>query len=79
MVETPDHAASRSPLRLLRKQEVLAIVGLGRTQLDEAVKRGAFPAPIRVVEGGRRVGWLSHEIEAHLEQRMASRLGITQS
>jgi prophage regulatory protein len=64
---------SPSTPRLLRKHEVLQIVGLGRTQLDEAVKKGAFPAPIRVIEGGRRVAWLAHEIEAHLKLRIAAR------
>lgn len=65
-------AAARIP-RLLRKHEVQRIVGLGRTQLDEAVRKGAFPSPIRVVAGGRRVAWLADEIEAHLELRIAAR------
>ncbi len=75
MVDAAMHrgeVSARFP-RLLRKQEVQQIVGLGRTQLDDAVRRGAFPAPIRVTAGGRRVAWLAHEVEAHLELRIAAR------
>lgn len=77
MTETAKPAAAPGIPRLLRKDEVLATIGLGRSQLDEAVRRGAFPAPIHVTPGGRRVAWLAQEIEAHIEQQIIARKAST--
>jgi len=59
--------------RLLRKPEVLARLGIKKTQLDEAIRDGRFPAPTKILEGGRAEGWFSDEIEAYVESRRAAR------
>jgi Predicted transcriptional regulator len=49
---------------ILRKPRVIAIVGLGNTSLYEAIKRGTFPAPVKL--GVRAVGWRRSDVEAWL-------------
>lgn len=60
-------------LNLMRKNEVLETVHLGRSQFDLAVQRGEFPPPIKITEGGRRVAWIREEVEAYLAARAAAR------
>jgi predicted DNA-binding transcriptional regulator AlpA len=52
---------------------VLAITGLKQSQLLDAVARGTFPKPVKILEGGRANAWLSTEIIAHIEARIAAR------
>ena len=52
---------------ILRKPRVLAIVGLGNTSLYDAIKRGTFPAPVKL--GVRAVGWRRSDVEAWLASR----------
>ena len=35
-------------IRLLRFYEVVALTGIGRSQLYRKIKRGEFPAPVKV-------------------------------
>jgi predicted DNA-binding transcriptional regulator AlpA len=60
-------------MRILREPAVLEMLGLGASQLDEAVKRGEFPAPIKLTASGRAKGWFEHEVLAHIETRRAAR------
>lgn len=60
-------------LSLMRKDEVLRTVHLGRTQLDIAVQRGEFPRPIKITESGRRIAWLREEVEAYIAARASAR------
>lgn len=52
---------------ILRKPRVLTIIGLGNTSLYEAIKRGDFPAPVKL--GVRAVGWRRSDVEAWLASR----------
>jgi prophage regulatory protein len=52
---------------ILRKPRVLAIIGLGNTSLYAAIKRGDFPAPVKL--GARAVGWRRSDIENWLASR----------
>jgi prophage regulatory protein len=56
---------------LYRKPTVLLLTGMGATWLHEAVKRGDFPAPVRL--GARAVGWKKTEINAWLAGRERAR------
>ena len=47
-------------LRLIRLKEVLAICGRSRSSVYEAIKKGEFPAPIKL--HGRSSGWIKSEI-----------------
>ena len=52
---------------ILRKPRVLATTGLGNTSLYEAIKRGDFPAQVKL--GARAVGWRRTDVEAWLASR----------
>jgi predicted DNA-binding transcriptional regulator AlpA len=62
-------------LKLLRRPAVLEKLGIGRTQLDEAIRRGLLKPPVSILPGGRAVGFLSDEIDAFIESRRAERDG----
>lgn len=54
-------------MSVLRMPEVLRRVQLSRTTVYIAVKRGAFPAPIRI--GARAIGWREADLAAWLAAR----------
>ena len=58
---------------ILREPEVLKASGYKKTQLDELINQGKFPAPIALSPGGRAKGWFEDEIIAHQEARQAER------
>lgn len=47
-------------LRLIKLPEVLAICGKSRSSVYDAIRNGAFPAPVKV--GGRSSAWVKSEI-----------------
>ncbi|WP_377702129.1 helix-turn-helix transcriptional regulator [Pseudoduganella sp. UC29_71] len=48
--------------RLLRLPSVLAQVGLKKTTVYDGIKRGTFPAPLKL--GARAVAWSAADIDA---------------
>jgi len=52
-------------IEILRKPRVLELIGMKGTWLDEAVKRGDFPAPVRL--GARAVGWRRADVDTWME------------
>lgn len=46
--------------RFLKIREVIAICGKSRSSLYAAIKKGEFPAPVKV--GGRASAWVQSEI-----------------
>ena len=52
---------------LIGRQEVERMVGLSRSTIYDAMRRGEFPLPLKV--GPKAVGWRSSEIEAWVESR----------
>jgi prophage regulatory protein len=66
---------SRS-LRLLRRPQVQARVGIGRTTIYAMVNDGTFPAPVQL--GARAVAWRESEIDAWIASRTPTRsAGVT--
>ena len=60
--------------RIIKRPVVEAVTGLSRSSLYAKVQDGTFPAQIRL--GERSVGWLEHEVQAWLKNRVsASRQG----
>jgi prophage regulatory protein len=55
------------PEILLRKPEVLKIVPFKYVTMYAMIKRGEFPAPIKI--GQRAVAWKMSEIQAWIESR----------
>jgi prophage regulatory protein len=59
---------------IIRKPEVLKRVGFGRTTLQQLVKSGEFPKPIKLAgPEARAVGWVASEVELWIEQKIAGR------
>jgi prophage regulatory protein len=61
--------ADVEPLRLLRLPDVSARVGLRRTAIYDMIKRGTFPAGIRL--GRRCVAWPSDAVDQWVRARIA--------
>jgi prophage regulatory protein len=60
-------------LKIEKRKQVEARTGLSRSSIYQKVAEGTFPKPIRL--SAQSVGWLSHEIDEWIEQRIrASRL-----
>jgi prophage regulatory protein len=60
-------------LRIEKRKQVEARTGLSRSSIYQKVAEGTFPKPIRL--SAQSVGWLSHELDEWIEQRIrASRL-----
>ena len=56
--------------RLIRINEVILICGLSRASIYNAVKLGTFPRPVKI--GGRATAWIKQEVDAWVEQCIAS-------
>jgi prophage regulatory protein len=50
--------------RYLRRKEVLARYGVTNSTLYRWIEEKRFPAPVKLVEGGKASGWPLEEIEA---------------
>jgi len=57
--------------RIIKRREVEGRTGLPRSTMYDRIKRGDFPAPVPL--GARSVGWLEHEVDAWLADRIAER------
>ena len=57
--------------RFIRLPEVINRTGYRRTSIYQKVAEGTFPAPVKL--GPRAVGWLSTEIDAWIDERVAER------
>lgn len=54
-------------VRILRKPAVAERVGLGKSTIDQKVRRGEFPPPIRLT--AHAIGWRLEDIDAWLADR----------
>jgi prophage regulatory protein len=61
-------------LAILRLNQVEKVVGLKHSTIYDMVDRGTFPKPIHLTQ--RAVGWLSHEVQGWLNDRIAASRGI---
>jgi predicted DNA-binding transcriptional regulator AlpA len=57
--------------RVFRRSELKQYVGLGRTQVDELIKKGEFPPAVPLSDGGRAVAWLETDLIAWQHSRIA--------
>ena len=57
--------------KIIRKEKLPAHVGLQRTAIEDAIRRGEFPRPIKL--GQRAVGWLEEEVAQWQRARIAER------
>lgn len=62
----------KAEVRILRRKQVEARIGLSRSTIYDGVNAGTFPKPINL--GPQSVGWIEAEIDAWLaEQILKSR------
>ena len=59
--------------KIIRLRDLPNYVGLRRTQIDELVRKGEFPRPIKLSDTGRARGWLESEVWAWQQERLAKR------
>lgn len=57
--------------RIIRKPELLAMIGLSDPTIWRMEKDGKFPKRLRL--GGNSCGWLESEVNAWLDARLADR------
>jgi prophage regulatory protein len=58
-------------MRILRKAQVLELTGLARSTLYLYIKRGEFPAQVKL--GEKIVGWLESEVQEWISARVECR------
>ena len=58
--------------QIFRLPQVMQKTGMGRSSIFAAIKRGEFPAQVKLTKTGRASGWVASEIESYLEQRIAA-------
>ncbi|WHZ12499.1 MAG: hypothetical protein OJF60_002940 [Burkholderiaceae bacterium] len=56
------------PERLVRLPELMALVGLSKSSIYDAMKRGEFPAPVKLSR--RAVCWPASAIDAWITDRI---------
>ena len=61
-------SASRQEIRFMRLPEVLALCGKSRSSIYAAIKKGEFPAPVKL--STRSSAWIRSEITAWAESRV---------
>ena len=57
--------------KILRLQEVLEFVGLGRSSIYKSIADGRLPKQVKL--GTRSVGWIESEIQEWIQQRIPDR------
>lgn len=60
-------------MRILRKADVEAKVGLCERELRDLEREGVFPKRFPISPGGRAVGWLESEVDDYITERAAQR------
>ena len=66
---------SKQPEKLLRWPEVQARVGFCKSYSYVLQKKGIFPKSIKLIEGGRAVGYLESEIDEFVNMRIKQSRG----
>jgi len=61
--------------RVIRMKRLKEKYPYSDSSIYDQVKKGLFPAPFALVEGGRAKGWFEDEIDDHLAERAASKKG----
>ena len=57
-------------VKIIRRPEVESITGLSRSSIYAKMENGSFPKGIKLSE--RSVGWLEHEVQEGLKNRISA-------
>lgn len=58
------------PTKIYRLPEVMSLTGISKASIYLGIKRGTFPAPVKL--SARAVGWPENKIIAWLESRQVA-------
>tara|TARA_R110000744_G_scaffold338457_1_gene443706 strand:- start:45 stop:257 length:213 start_codon:yes stop_codon:yes gene_type:complete len=58
---------SNKPVRILRMKDLPSKVGFRPQTIYELITKGKFPAPFKLVQGGKASGWLESTIDSWIE------------
>lgn len=58
-------------MRIVKLKEVMGMTGLGRSTIYKLQQEGRFPKGIKLSE--RAVGWIAHEVEAYMQEKLDAR------
>jgi predicted DNA-binding transcriptional regulator AlpA len=64
-------AHALTPNEFVRKRDALPYFGLAPTQLEDRIKKGEIPPPVKLSKTGRATGWFGSQIIAWQAQRLA--------
>jgi prophage regulatory protein len=65
------HMETKPLHKIIRLSELLSFTGLQRNQINELIRDGTFPKPVKL--SVRRVGWLESEVIVWQQKRIAQR------
>ena len=65
------------PIRILRWPEVQSREGFSKSYAYVLQSKGLFPKPIRLIEGGRAMGYIESEITQYIEVRINLSRGVS--
>lgn len=65
-------------IRTLRMKDLPEKVGLRPSTIYALVAQGKFPAPFKLLPGGRAVGWLETTIDDWLDRQIERQKGVSQ-
>ena len=57
-------------VKIIKRPEVEAMTGLSRSSIYAKIDKGTFPTAIKLSE--RSVGWLEHEVQEWLKNRVSA-------
>lgn len=64
--------ASTAGDTILRLPRVKDRTGVSKAFIYAGVKKGTFPAPIKLTDDGRTVGWLASSVDGWIQSRIQS-------
>lgn len=59
--------------RVLRMKDLELLLGLNQSTIYALIKAGRFPAPFKLLDGGRASGWLQSDIDTYITSRSEQR------
>lgn len=69
----PETATPAVEVKFIKLIEVLAISGKSRSSVYDAIRKGEFPAPVKV--GGRASAWIKSEVLQWTQDRIRASRG----
>lgn len=65
-------ATEANSTRILRMKDLPPKIGFQPSTIYELIAKDKFPAPFKLVPGGRAAGWLEQEVDAWITEQKES-------